>query len=383
MDRLHLVAVWNPVFGPDVMQMHLEVLMEFARRLRAGRAGEDDVYVWWGRLRSPHRRQPLPHLDEILALDAAIARGDPEPETHLFLTDYRSLYVAHVGEVTTENVTQSDPAHVPEYYAIHHLLADCWFRLWDVRRLVSDDTPSVARELSRLRNTRYHGQPVSIYGGMVDLPLLVTDPLEPRYFDADVRDQATGGRLWVEFDAERAGIGAMERELRENVLGDDVWAGLEPAARSFIASAEKMYRDNLGEHAFDFAGVIVEFAKALEVQCNTLLRRALCDAPAEARRINVDGRTVDVREAPWLSLGQLQRLLGEQWETSQYLRRRLVNGEWFVGSFPVVLREFAEQRNTAAHRRRIRREEATAWRDQMLGVGCLGHLVQLGRTRLV
>ncbi|HWO87546.1 MAG TPA: hypothetical protein VNL98_00190, partial [Gemmatimonadales bacterium] len=381
MSRLHLVAVWNPIFGPNVMEMHLETLLDFVRRFRAGQVEEDDVYVWWGKLRSPHRRRPLAHLDQILALDTEIARDDPGPETHLFLTDYRTLYVAHVGEVTSDDVTQLDYAHVPEYYRTNRLPADCWFRLWDVRRLVSDDTASVARELSKLRNTRYHDQPVSIYGGMVELPLLVTDPLAPRYFDEQVRNQSTDGRFWVEFDAERAGIGAMERELRQNLLGDDVWAGLEPTARSFIASAEKMYRDNLAEPAFDFAGVIIEFAKALEVQCNAVLRRALRDAPPGARGFNLDGRTVDVGDAPWLNLGQLHRLIGEEREINRYLRRRLVNGEWFTASLPAVLSELAGLRNPAAHRRRVRREEATAWRNQLLGVGCMGHLVQLGRTR--
>jgi hypothetical protein len=42
--------------------------------------------------------------------------------------------------------------------------------VWDIRRLVADDTPAVMEELKRLRNTRYHDRPVSLYGGMVDLP---------------------------------------------------------------------------------------------------------------------------------------------------------------------------------------------------------------------
>ena len=33
----------------------------------------------------------------------------------------------------------------------------------------------------------------------------------------------------------------MERELRENLLGDDAWIALDPAARTFIATAEKIF----------------------------------------------------------------------------------------------------------------------------------------------
>ena len=66
------------------------------------------MYVWWGKLRSPNRQAPLPHLDEILALDDAIADESRDLELHLYLTDYRSLYVAHLGGVTVEDMRLVD-----------------------------------------------------------------------------------------------------------------------------------------------------------------------------------------------------------------------------------------------------------------------------------
>jgi hypothetical protein len=42
-------------------------------------------------------------------------------ETHLYLTDFRSLYVADVGLITTDNVAAIDAAHVPPYYALRQL----------------------------------------------------------------------------------------------------------------------------------------------------------------------------------------------------------------------------------------------------------------------
>jgi hypothetical protein len=41
-------------------------------------------------------------------------------------------------------------------------------------RVVSNDTVAVIEELKRLANTRYHGRPVSLYGGTVELPMIVT-----------------------------------------------------------------------------------------------------------------------------------------------------------------------------------------------------------------
>jgi hypothetical protein len=222
------------------------------------------------------------------------ARDDPGPEAHLYLTDYRSLYVAHLGDITDEDPRDDGAGHVPPFYVREAVACDCWFLLWDIQRLVADDLVSVAQELHRLRNVRYHDQPVSLYGGMVELPLIVEDPTAARYFDPRVREQVTGGRFWVEFDAERAGLGAMERELRENVLGEAAWGGLDPVARAFLATAERLFRDHQGDPGFDFAPVLVEFAKALELQANAVLRRGLRTAPAEVRCLNVGGRSRDV-----------------------------------------------------------------------------------------
>ena len=72
--RRHLLAVWNPVVGADAMEQHLRVLQDAAGRNRHKKARADEVYVWWGKLRSVLRLQPLPHLDEILAVETAVCQ---------------------------------------------------------------------------------------------------------------------------------------------------------------------------------------------------------------------------------------------------------------------------------------------------------------------
>nr|AYC79989.1 hypothetical protein [uncultured bacterium] len=150
----------------------------------------------------------MPHLDEILAMDKWLS-GDAggDRELHLYLTDYRSLYVGHIGEIANGDGFEDldDTDHVPDFYRDSGLACDCWFRLFDVRRVVADDTLAVVEELKKLRNTRYNDRPVSIYGGMVELPLIVTRDDDARYFEADVRERLVDGRYWVEIDAERTG----------------------------------------------------------------------------------------------------------------------------------------------------------------------------------
>lgn len=382
----HLVSVWNPAYGTDVMETHIALLRERAKHYRGHADDEDDVYVWWGKIRSARRQEALKHLDDILGVGADLIdeEGTATREVQLYLTDYRSLYVAHVAEITTDDPRGDDDAtHIPPVYLGKEVHCDCWFRLWDIRRLVSDDTLAIVDELRKLNNIGYHGMPVSIYGGMVDLPLIVTRPDGARYFEEDARDQLTGGAYWVEFDSEHSGIGATEKELREDHFGEELWARLDPGARTFIATAEKLYRDHRNDASFDFSPVIIGFAKAFEVQSNIFLRAALRRVKPQDRMANVEGRSVDVATGgPW-SLGQLAQLIGENQDINEALRKHLdpTGGPWFVASLPAILNELANVRNPAAHSVSLDRDSVRRLRSQYVGVGCEGDFVKLAKVR--
>lgn len=380
----HLVTVWNPSYGADVMEAHVRILRDLAQRYRSKEVDEDEVFIWWGKIRSVHRQSPLPHLKDILALESQLGNGEATREMQLYITDYRSLYVAHVGEITTEDVRlENDGDHIADLYLEDGRHCDCWFRLWDIRRLVSDDTLAVIEELQKLRNTAYGNMPVSIYGGMVNLPMIVTRPDGARYFEPDARDQLTDGKYWVEFDAERSGLGSMERELREHCFGEEAWFRLDPGARTFIATAEKVYRDHKTDISLDFSPVLIDFAKAFEVQTNILLRQALAKVPRDTRLLNLDGRTVDAGTGGPFMLADLVRIIGETQQINQALKRSIVReGEWFTASLPAILRELAVVRNPAAHSERIDRETVRKQRNRFIGIGCEGDLVRLAKVRV-
>jgi len=384
----HLVAVWNPSYGGDIMEAHIRILRDRAQRFRSKMDDEEEVYVWWGKIRSAHRQRPLPHLPEVLALEEQLgsAEGSAEREVHLYLTDYRSLYVAHVGEVTADDPREDegdDGSHIPEIYRGKEIHCDCWFRLWDIRRIVSDDTLAVIEELTKLRNTAYGDMPVSIYGGMVDLPLIVTRPDGARYFETDARDLLTDGNYWVEFDAEHSGIAATERDLREHSFGDEAWFQLDPATRTFVATAEKLFRDHKSDIAFDFSPVLLDLAKAFEVQTNILLKRALATVPHNQRLVNIDGRSVDVGSGGPFMLAQLAQIIGESQGINDILKRKLsASAQWFTASLPPILKELGAHRNPAAHSSRAEKEVVHRLRNRALGVGCEGDLVKLAKVRV-
>lgn len=380
---MHLLGVWNPSYDADAMTAHLEVLLRHARAHRAGECDEEEVYVWWGKVRSSNRQQPLEHLPQILALDAALQSGSAS-ELHLYLTDYRSLYVAHVAEITADDVLADDEeGHVPAYYRERRMACDCWFRLFDVRRVITDDTPAVIHELKQLRNVRYHDRPVSLYGGMVDLPLLVRRDDDARWFDAELRHRYTNGRFWVEFDAEQGGNAAMQAELRDHRFGPPLWSALDPATRSFIASAEQIFRAHHRDAASDLSPVALNLARALELQTNRVLRQALSRAPEALRWQNVEGQTRDLCCGESWTLGTLADAISGDGARVTWLRQKLRQGVWFTGSLPSILREVAKLRNPAAHGAEVTRDDVLRLRAQMVGVGCNGALVELAGVALL
>jgi len=380
-DR-HLVTVWNPSYAVNAMEQHLAVLLDLADRYERDALSDDALYVWWGKVRSSNRQTPQAHLDDLRAVAQEIA-AETRDETQLYLTDYQSLYVGDVDGIVEGDLPARERAHVPSYYAANDLKCDFWFRLRDIRRLVTGDMLAVIEELKLLRNMHYHGRPVSLFGGMVDLPLFVTRPDGRRFFDEAERDAQTDERLWAEFDAEAgAGVAAMERELRENLFGEATWTCLEPTTRVFIATAEKLYREHRSDPAFDFGPVMTSLSKALEVQVNATLRRALAKVPASARRVNLEGRTVDLAEHRALGLGHLVTAIARERELNTVLTSMLVNGAWFTGSLPTILDDFRGVRNEGTHESRVDRATATRWRNRLLGVGCAGDFVELAKVRV-
>lgn len=382
MTNTHLVSVWNPSYTSDAMGAHLAVLLEWARLRDEERGVDDDgVYVWWGKVRSPNRQQPQTHLDEMRALDASLEVPGGR-ELQLYLTDYRSLWVADVVEIHEGELPRAESRHAPAYYEREKLNCDFWFKIADARRLVADDLLAVIEELKLLRNIHYNDRPVSLYGGMVDLPLFVTRPDGREFFDPFVRDAITGDRLWAQFDAlEGGGTAEIERDLRENTLGEVAWAGLDPTARTFLATAERLYRDHRRDPAFDFAPVVVSLAKAMEVQTNRALMTAAAKLTVPVRSVNIDGNSVDLTRHGFLSLGELARVIGGERELNDALAKVLQNGRWFVASLPAILDDLKDYRNRAAHSAPMDVRTAGAWRERILGIGCLGDIVELAKVK--
>jgi hypothetical protein len=381
----HLLTVWNPSYAADPLDDHLRILLRWAELYRKGDCDYEEVYVWWAKLRSLNRKPTeLPHHDDVLALQAQMERG---VETHLYLTDYRSLYVANMEDVTADDLLDDDEAgHMPEYYRTRR--ADFWFRIVDIRRVVFNDTLGVIEELKKLTNTRYHDRPVSLYGGMVELPLIVTRADGKQWFPEAT--SLTEGLLWAQHDAALRGeTDRLGRELRDNLLGPVVWAVLDPAARTFLASADATFRSRRDDPNFDFSGPAVGYAKAVEAELNALLfgctRDVMAKQPRLDRLARVDGKPLDLGDTvPHQTLGTILNLLRHDDTFARALKLAFAQSDWkwLLGELPSRLEPIVAVRNMAAHGSTSTRRDVEELRAQVLGIGCEGLIVQVARVRL-
>jgi hypothetical protein len=57
------------------MDASIQLLLARARDHRAAKAEEEDVFVWWGKVRAPNRQQKIPHPG-ILAVDRDLSGVD-------------------------------------------------------------------------------------------------------------------------------------------------------------------------------------------------------------------------------------------------------------------------------------------------------------------
>lgn len=385
-EARHLLSLWNPTYSNVAMDVHLRVLLRWAEMAEEGDASQGEVYVWWARLRSPERRGPHPYQGEILELDQQIRDG---VETHLYLTDYRSLYVGHLAEITAADVPRERPeekSHIPDYVLKHD--AGFWFRLRDLRQVVSGDLAGTELEIQRLRNIIKPQKPVSMYGGIADAPMMVRRDPQVRWFEDN--DELTGGQLWAQLEAQFRGESKrVARQLRDNLFGPKLWRAMEPASRTFLTSAEAVFRSRADDPGFDFSTVAIEYAKSVEVELNALifpaLRWFLADKPPKQRELHGTHSRLDLgKPVRHQTLGAIVHYLDQVGVVRKGVWTALKgDAEWILSDDTrEALENLLELRNPAAHWEITMGDMVSEHRGRLLGIGCEGLLVRIIQAKI-
>jgi hypothetical protein len=113
---------------------------------------------------------------------------------------------------------------------------------------------------------------------------------------------------------------------------------------------------------------------------NYVLRRVGAVMPERDRMVNIDGHSIDLARSRMLSLGELAHVIAREKAINDVARAKLANGGWFSAQLAPVLEDLRETRNLAAHSSRIPAGRVTEIRNRLVGVGCQGVLVELGKV---
>jgi len=122
----HLVTVWNPSYAADAMEQHLGLLLHLAGEYDKKAIGDEQLYVWWGKVRSPNRQGPQANAEDIRRIAKELDAGERD-EVQLYLTDYQSLYVGDVDLIREGGPGDGESAHMPAYYGQEQLAFDFSF----------------------------------------------------------------------------------------------------------------------------------------------------------------------------------------------------------------------------------------------------------------
>jgi hypothetical protein len=272
---------------------------------------------------------------------------------------------------------------MPSYYRDREV--DCWFRLADIRRLIAGDGPATNEELRNLLNVRYNHRPVSIYGGMIELPLVVERQDGATWF-ADAAE-LTGGRRWVVRDSELRGeTERLSAELRDNLLGQEIWEALHPTSRTFLTTGEAVFRSRREDPGFDFSPTAVEYCKAIETELNAAIfpgvQPVMARKPQDERVIRDGKSALDLgRSVPRQTIGSVRHLLVNRPELKRGVEEAFPvrDAAWLTSALPDELEPLLMLRNPAAHDERSTRERIE---QRILGIGCEGLLVRIVRVKL-
>jgi hypothetical protein len=164
---------------------------------------------------------------------------------------------------------------------------------------------------------------------------------------------------------------------------------MEPASRTFLTSAEAVYRSRRDDPGFDFSTCAIEYAKAVEIELNSLIfpaiRRVLENKAPKQRQVHGLHSRLDLGQSvSHQSLGAIGHLLDREALVQKGVKTALQkDSQWLLSdSFQRHLGDLIKLRNPAAHWEITTADIVGERRQQLLGIGCEGFLVRLIRAKV-
>lgn len=243
----HLLILYNPYYNENTIENHLTILKERA-------------VVAFGKVKSKNRDYDSTYEEKLKNIYSGVSKETP---LQLFLTDYNSIFVAHVINVT-ENKTKIIKA--PEYYDA--LEVEQWFIIDDLRLLVHNDFKTIRDTvLTNFLATNYNNRTYALYGNRYTYPMQVTMKEEINYFEK----MDENFKYYTEIFKSKQQL-QIQQNLIDFTFGADIFYKFLANTQDNIINAELEYQNNKDNPLYDSSSIVVKYSKALELELHRFMK---------------------------------------------------------------------------------------------------------------
>lgn len=357
----NLLTLYNPYYQKDVIEQHLELLKE-------------EGNVAFGKVRSKHRDYDHPHQQILDTIYASVSKNTP---MQLFLTDYSSMYVANVIEVSENTGVKK-----PSYYDTFEV--ENWFIFDDLRLIVYKDFELIRDTiLSNFIGTDFNGSTYAIYGNQYVYPMQITMKESISYFEKEDEDFKYFTDIFKSDE---------QLEMRHNLVnfnfGEKRFYNFSPNTQDNLILAEIEYIHNKNNPLYDFSSVIMKYSKAVEIELHRFLRKVF-EFIIEQNHIlgyypyQVNGRDYLLKDLleQKATYGAYNYLLKSP-EIKEGINNFILNKNlthFIIVSIPYYIKTMQDTRNESVHGNSTSLIACNEIREEVMGIGKSGMLTEFDR----
>ena len=244
----NIIILYNPYYQKDVIEQHLQILKE-------------KNSVAFGKIRSKLRDYNHPNEEALETIYDDVSRDNP---MQLFLTDYNSIYVAHVISVKQ---TKTKIIKAPKYY--DDLDVEMWYVFDDLRLIVKDDFQSIRDNvLANFNATNFNNRTYAVYGNKYVYPMRVTMKEEIDYFYKDNEDFKYYNNIFKS---------DLEIQTKQSLINycftKDIFNTFAPNSQDNLISSEIEYIQNKHNPLYDFSAVVMKYSKIVEEEFHWFFKK--------------------------------------------------------------------------------------------------------------
>lgn len=357
----NLLILYNPYYNQEMIEDHIRILNSSEVSI--------DAKVAFGKIRSKIRNYEHSKEKEIVELCLAVTAQKP---LQLFLTDFSSMYVCYVEEINI------DKGNVPSPKYYDTLDIEGWFIVTDIREIVRNDFNYVRDQiLVHFTTPNYGNHTYALYGNRYDYPLEVKQKKELNYFESYIDGERHFKKVF-----KSSTYTTVQKNLQHYIFGKELFYAMHLDSMESIVAAEVQYDEHKDNITYDFASIVINYAKAFENESYYFLRTLFehlmgYDASLESIEYSVQGRYYTLIDylAYKPNIGTNKYLLSNSGIYNAYkgcYNDFKKHAElWSLLSFKLknAITNIQTIRNEASHGGSIAKEECDRVRRIILGIG--------------